>query len=1199
MKFRNFLIILLCLLLCLKIFSQNVGIGTNSPAPSAMLEISATDKGLLIPRMSKANRPTNPINSIIIYQTDSISGFYYYQDGKWSRIQDATYDTKFNSFGPDTTVTFNHTGSLQTWVVPNGVNWVKVNCQGAEGATGVFHTPNVSITFNPGGKGGKSEGILKVTPGETLYVYVGGFVASPTTGTNGQLIQGGWNGGGDAIVDVTLNTQSIPGAGGGASDIRQGGNSLAHRKIIAGGGGGGGTDLNIDGGYGGGLSGGPGYCFISGSCAQGGTQNNGFALGDGMDATAPFRGAGGGGYYGGFASAVNIGAGGGGSGFIDVSVRQGTSFSNIRSGHGVISIIYNRNTSLDTITTFPYPLSADVVSDAINLSNYGNKAVLYSHNDSIKGNDQQLVFDPSSNRLGIGTNLPTAKLEVKGLNGTKLSSTNPGTGTTDWIAASGGGTSGDRIVMGTFNGSATLGAHNSTLTAWDTLVLNPGGKIKIPSLANPTKRLLMIDQNGILKDTNMVTYGNGIVLSNNQVQLGGAIQSPAQLNLNGQNFQFNNNFQNGVFVDIPWDTPWATDAIPIGQTFNLPVGGTLTGIRIFPGNFVNNNTCTWSMYQGSSTNGTLLATGNVTINAPDILIPLNINFAANTTYYIHLLNSRNRINFSNPFPYGTSILTSTGAPILSDDLVLQLLGNVNVGSAFTIKSGGYGTGPASTTVNISGLGGSGTRLVNVNSTGDLSTQTISSVQDNLGNHSASQALLLNNNIIQNSLSSTEGIKIDNNGKVGIGVSTPDKRLDVSGLGGLRVNSSNPGSGTTDWIAGNFGGTFGDRIVMGNLNGLASIGAHNNALSSYSSLSINAGGPIYMPNLTQSSTRFLTIDNTGLLGSSTVLQNASSIATGLLTNGDWNIFNNKQNALANANSSTNGILTATDWNTFNNKQNALGNANGSTNGILTAGDWNTFNNKQNALTNASGSTNGILTASDWNTFNNKYNLPGLTNGSIVYYDGSNLTENNSQLQFNPTTQFVGIGTSSPNSKLDVNGEKGLEVNSTNNGNGTTDWIASNVGGSSGDRVVSGVLNGTATIGAHNNALNAWDTLAINPDAVGTSIVLGGDKSKTSPISYAPNTGAPRPVAVNGSIRQSYYSSPVNIGPNGEQEISWTHNFGYGPIVMMSTDANGQGGDYNIINVSYTTYNTNNNVTVFKLKNNSAATAMGTFRWIVVW
>lgn len=55
-------------------FSQN-GISVNSTGAaadnSAMLDVSGSGKGLLIPRMSTANRPANPVESLLIYNIDT------------------------------------------------------------------------------------------------------------------------------------------------------------------------------------------------------------------------------------------------------------------------------------------------------------------------------------------------------------------------------------------------------------------------------------------------------------------------------------------------------------------------------------------------------------------------------------------------------------------------------------------------------------------------------------------------------------------------------------------------------------------------------------------------------------------------------------------------------------------------------------------------------------------------------------------------------------------------------------------------------------------------------------------------------------------------------------------------------------------------------------------------------------------------
>ncbi len=66
-------------------FSQNVGINTNNPNPSAMLDVVSTNSGVLVPRLTKTQRNaiSNPATSLLIYQTDNTPGFYYYNGTGW------------------------------------------------------------------------------------------------------------------------------------------------------------------------------------------------------------------------------------------------------------------------------------------------------------------------------------------------------------------------------------------------------------------------------------------------------------------------------------------------------------------------------------------------------------------------------------------------------------------------------------------------------------------------------------------------------------------------------------------------------------------------------------------------------------------------------------------------------------------------------------------------------------------------------------------------------------------------------------------------------------------------------------------------------------------------------------------------------------------------------------------------------------
>lgn len=88
----RFFAVLFVLLNCSALLGQtsNVGIGTTTPNSSALLELSTTSKGLLIPRMTQAQRDliTTPATGLLIYATDSVSPnrpatFYYYTGTVW------------------------------------------------------------------------------------------------------------------------------------------------------------------------------------------------------------------------------------------------------------------------------------------------------------------------------------------------------------------------------------------------------------------------------------------------------------------------------------------------------------------------------------------------------------------------------------------------------------------------------------------------------------------------------------------------------------------------------------------------------------------------------------------------------------------------------------------------------------------------------------------------------------------------------------------------------------------------------------------------------------------------------------------------------------------------------------------------------------------------------------------------------------
>jgi hypothetical protein len=83
-------------------FSLNaqVGIGTNTPHTSSMLEVQATDKGILFPRMTSAQRTSiaSPASGLYVFDTNTKS-LWYYNGAMWiNTIAEATFGDMKSGF---------------------------------------------------------------------------------------------------------------------------------------------------------------------------------------------------------------------------------------------------------------------------------------------------------------------------------------------------------------------------------------------------------------------------------------------------------------------------------------------------------------------------------------------------------------------------------------------------------------------------------------------------------------------------------------------------------------------------------------------------------------------------------------------------------------------------------------------------------------------------------------------------------------------------------------------------------------------------------------------------------------------------------------------------------------------------------------------------------------------------------------------
>ena len=69
-------------------FAQ-VGINTNTPEASAALDVTSTEGGILIPRLTETQRDAiaSPATGLMIFQTDETTGFYFYDGAAWAQLR--------------------------------------------------------------------------------------------------------------------------------------------------------------------------------------------------------------------------------------------------------------------------------------------------------------------------------------------------------------------------------------------------------------------------------------------------------------------------------------------------------------------------------------------------------------------------------------------------------------------------------------------------------------------------------------------------------------------------------------------------------------------------------------------------------------------------------------------------------------------------------------------------------------------------------------------------------------------------------------------------------------------------------------------------------------------------------------------------------------------------------------------------------
>jgi hypothetical protein len=323
---RKLFLFIIAILYMLQSRAQNVGIGTNIPDTSAIIEMQSTNKGILIPRITEAARLqiVDPAHGLLVFQTstanaNSLPGFYYFDgsNDSWNRIgasnqigigtlkphPKAILEMKSSNQG----VLFPTLTNAQRNAISNPPNGLHIfnaderclnyydsvnqvwNCYCAECKTVVINitTSQTALDFyqlvqnNPAPKY-----VVNISAGVTISASTAGgdafifttmtFPAAITIINNG-TIAGGGGAGGKAVIKSSEGGACLGtlfpsnGESGGDAILTKPGVTISIKNygIVAGGGGGGNPGSNVgETGYGGGGGGGAG--IVGGTGGHGG-----------------------------------------------------------------------------------------------------------------------------------------------------------------------------------------------------------------------------------------------------------------------------------------------------------------------------------------------------------------------------------------------------------------------------------------------------------------------------------------------------------------------------------------------------------------------------------------------------------------------------------------------------------------------------------------------------------------------------------------------------------------------------------------------------------------------------------------------------------------------------------------------------------------------------------------------------------------